>query len=216
MRKEIIEHVLEKKVIAIVRRFEPDDCMRLAKALYAGGLDMMEIAFDQKHPDDFQKVADSIRAIREYFGDRMYIGAGTVMTREQVDMVAKAGAQYIISANMNPDIIRYTRELGLVSMPGALTPTEIAAAYEAGADFVKVFPAGNLGPSYIKALVSGPYPHIPLLAVGGISETNIREFLDAGALGAGIGGLLTKRELVEAGEFSKITELAKLLVARTR
>jgi len=216
MRKEIIEHVLEKKIIAIVRRFEPNDCMRLAKALYAGGLDMMEIAFDQKHPDDFQKVADSIRAIREYFGDRMYIGAGTVMTREQVDMVAKAGAQYIISANMNPDIIRYTRELGLVSMPGALTPTEIAAAYEAGADFVKVFPAGNLGPSYIKALVSGPYPHIPLLAVGGISETNIREFLDAGALGAGIGGLLTKRELVEAGEFSKITELAKLLVARTR
>lgn len=216
MRKEIIEHVREKKVIAIVRRFEPDDCMRLAKALYAGGLDMMEIAFDQKHPDDFQKVADSIRVIREYFGDRMYIGAGTVMTREQVDMVAKAGAQYIISANMNPDIIRYTRELGLVSMPGALTPTEIAAAYEAGADFVKVFPAGNLGPSYIKALVSGPYPHIPLLAVGGISETNIREFLDAGALGAGIGGLLTKRELVEAGEFSKITDLAKLLLAQTR
>jgi len=216
MREEIIQHVLDKKVIAIVRRFEPDDCLKLAKALFAGGMDMMEIAFDQKHPEDFRKVADSIKGIREYFDGKMFVGAGTVMTREQVDMVSEAGAQFIISANMNADIIRYTRELGLVSMPGAMTPTEIAEAYEAGADFVKVFPAGVMGSSYIKALVSGPFPHIPLLAVGGISVTNIKEFLDAGALGAGVGGLLTKRDLVEAGDFDQITKLAELFMENSK
>ena len=213
MREQIRQQVLQEKVIAIVRRFTPKECMELAKALYEGGVRMMEIAFDQKRPEDDFLVAQSIYQIQEEFQGKMSLGAGTVMTKAQVDLVAKAGAKYIISANTSQEIITYTREKELVSMPGAMTPSEIADAYAWGADFVKVFPAGTLGPGYIKAINSGPFPHIPLLAVGGVSEKNAAEFLNAGALGLGIGGNLTKRDWIAAGEYQKITEVAAQIVA---
>lgn len=216
MREQIIEQVKKEKVIAIVRRFSPEECEKLADALYAGGIHMMEIAYDQKCPEHDAQVAASIRAIKEKYQGKMSLGAGTVMTKAQADLAAQAGAQYLISANTDPEIIRYTRELGLVSMPGAMTPSEIAQAYAAGADFVKVFPAGDLGAGYIKALSGGPYPHIPLLAVGGVSEKNAGEFLKAGALGVGIGGNLTKRELIAAGNYEEITKTARAVVEACR
>ena len=136
------------------------------------------------------------------------MGAGTVTTLEMLDAAYQAGAKFIVSPDMNPEIIAKTAELGLVSMPGAMTPTEILAAYRAGADFVKVFPATSLGAAYVKA-VRGPFNHIPLLAVGGVNEKNVDEFIKAGAVGAGVGGNLVNKDWIAAGEFDKITALAK-------
>lgn len=171
----------------------------------------MEVTFDHKSAD-YQKTVDAIAAVSEAMGDKMYMGAGTVLTPHQVDLAAGAGAKYIISPDTKPDVIRRTKELGLLSMPGAMTPTEIELAYQSGADFVKVFPVGTLGAGYLKA-VRAPLSHIPMLAVGGVDDTNIGQFLKAGACGAGIGGKLVRKEWVDAGQYDQITQAAKRLVA---
>ena len=142
----------------------------------------------------------------------MFVGAGTVTTTELVELTAKAGGKFIISPDTNPDVIRRTRELDMVSMPGALTPTEIMTAHRAGADYVKLFPAGDLGPNYVKA-VRAPISHVKMTAVGGINEKNMADFLKAGVCGFGIGGNLANKAWIEAGEFDKITETARAMVA---
>lgn len=139
------------------------------------------------------------------------VGAGTVLTQEQLRMAAQAGAQYIISPNCDVEIIKKTVELGLVSMPGVMTPSEAVAAYQAGASFVKVFPIGDLGASYLKAM-RAPLSHIPFLAVGGVNPDNVAEFMRAGAVGAGVGGNMTNKDWIAAGEYDRITETAAALV----
>ncbi len=210
MREKIINWVERYKIIAIVRGAEPAQCITVARALYAGGIRLMEITYDQKHPASWQATADTIAAlVREYEG-RMLIGAGTVTNPGLVEMTAKAGGGFIISPDTDLAVIRKTRELGLVSMPGAMTPSEIKTAHDAGADFVKVFPLGVLGPGYLKA-VRAPLGHIRMMAVGGINEKNLRDYLEAGACGAGIGGNLVNRKWIESGELDKITAAAKEL-----
>ena len=130
---------------------------------------------------------------------------------ELVELTAKAGGAFIISPDTDVAVIKRTRELGLVSMPGALTPSEIKTAHNAGADYVKVFPLGSMGPGYLKA-IRAPLSHIKMTAVGGINEKNLKEYLEAGACGAGIGGNLANKKWIENGEFDKITEVAKQLV----
>lgn len=212
MREQIIQKVLDKKLVAIVRGLYGQDCVALAEALYAGGIALMEVTFDQKDPEGPQKTADTISLLCEKMAGRMDIGAGTVTSVELMEVARKAGAKFIISPDTNPEVIRATVAAGLVSMPGAMTPTEILQAHNAGADFVKVFPTSGLGAGYIKA-VAAPLNHIKLLAVGGVNEKNIGEFLKAGAVGAGVGGNLVNKDLVKAGEFDKITALAKEFVA---
>ena len=141
----------------------------------------------------------------------MLVGAGTVTSVELVEMTHAAGGLFIISPNVNADVIRRTRELGMVSMPGALTPTDVMNAWEAGADIVKLFPISTFGPGYLKA-IKAPISHIPMMAVGGVNEKNAEEFLKAGASGLGIGGNLAKKAWIEAGEYDKLTEAAKVLV----
>lgn len=143
------------------------------------------------------------------------MGAGTVLTPEQVDRAFKAGAEYIISPDTNPEVIKRTVSLGLVSIPGALTPTEIQYAHACGADFVKLFPAGEMGISYIKA-VTAPLNHIRLLAVGGVNEDNLADFFKAGIKGAGIGSNIIKKNLLEQKDFKGITKLAGLYSALGR
>ena len=208
MKKEIIQRVLDKKIVVIVRGVYGEDCLKLAKALCAGGIELMEVTFDQSSAENQQKTVDTIRLINESLQGKVLMGAGTVTTLEMLDAAYQAGAKFIVSPDMNPEIIAKTAELGLVSMPGAMTPTEILAAYRAGADFVKVFPATSLGAAYVKA-VRGPFNHIPLLAVGGVNEKNVDEFIKAGAVGAGVGGNLVNKDWIAAGEFDKITALAK-------
>ncbi len=206
--RDVIQRIKEKKIIAIVRGFEPEECLALAGALHKGGIGLVEVTFDQKDPGQFHKTADAIRLICEEFAGEVLPGAGTVLTPGQVDLAKEAGAAYIISPDANEEVIRYTKEQRLVSIPGAMSPTEAVKAHHAGADFVKIFPVSNLGSAYVKA-IKAPLGHIDMLAVGGVSPQNIREFLDAGAAGAGVGGLLTRREYVKNREFGKITELAE-------
>ena len=207
LREEVIQRVLQKKVIAIVRGLYGENVLKLAEALFSGGIEMMEITFDQLHPEIHADTVEAVRSLNERMGDRMLIGAGTVTSAKMVESAHAAGAKYIVSPNVEPSVIQRTVELGLVSMPGAFTPTEIITAHRLGADFVKVFPAATLGPDYIKA-VRGPCNHIPLLAVGGVNERNARDFLSAGCVGVGVGGNLVKKDQVE-GALDRISALAR-------
>lgn len=211
MRDTIIKEVLNHKIIAIVRGMDKEQTIKIAKALYEGGIRFIEVTFNQKKPDEFYKTADAIRAIREEMGDKMYVGAGTVTSVELVNMAAEAGALYMISPDMDEAVIKRTRELGLVSMPGAYTATEAKKAYNAGADFVKLFPCIGDAPAYVKALCA-PLSHIPFLAVGGVDSNNASHFIKAGAVGVGVGSSLVNKKWVDAGEYDKITAEAKKMI----
>lgn len=211
MRERIIAEILNKKIIAIVRGVEPEKVVQVAKALYAGGVTLVEVTFDQKNPASWQETADAIAAVKENLGDRMFVGAGTVTSVELVELAAKAGAGYIISPDTDLSVIARTKELGLVSLPGAYTPTEAKQAHNAGADFVKLFPCVGDAPAYLKAL-RAPLSHIRFLAVGGVNADNAAEFIRAGALGVGVGSSLVNKKWVDAGEYEKITAEARRFV----
>lgn len=215
MREQVIQKVLEKKIVAIVRGVYGQDCLNLAKALHAGGIDLLEVTFDQSKPESLERTSDTVKLLCDNLGDEMFFGAGTVTSLKMLELAINAGAAFIVSPDTNEAVIRATVAAGLVSMPGAMTPTEIVTAHGCGADFVKVFPTSSLGAGYIKA-VCAPLNHIRMLAVGGVNENNIGEFLAAGAVGAGIGGNLVNKKWIAAGEFDKITELAKQYVANSR
>ena len=212
--EEIIQVIKDTKIIAIVRGLD-GGYAELARALYDGGVRAMEITFNQKNPDSFKNTAEGISDIVSKLNGEMIAGAGTVTSTELVKIAYDAGAQFIVSPDCNPEVIKYTKQLGMLSMPGAFTPTEILTAHNCGADFVKVFPAGNLGPEYIKA-IRGPLNHIRLLAVGGVDEKNVKSFIDAGCIGAGCGGKLINKEWIKNGEFDKITKLAREFIENAR
>lgn len=208
---KIEEWIYKYKLIAIARGIEAKKCIALSEALHKGGIRMLELTFAQKEPDSFAETADTIRELVEYWGEKMIIGAGTVLTMQQLYMAQQAGAAYIVTPNTNPAIIGEAKKLGMAVLAGAMTPSEIETAYEAGADFVKVFPVSCLGVNYVKA-VKAPLSHIPMIAVGGVDENNVAEYMSAGMVGAGVGGKLVNREWIEKQEFSKITALAELYV----
>ena len=208
MREQIIQKVLEKKIVAIVRGVYGEDCVKLAQALCEGGIELLEVTFDQSKPELLERTSDTIRLLVDRLGDRMIFGAGTVTSLEMLELAKNAGARFIVSPDTNEAVIRATVAAGMVSMPGALTPTEIVTAYSWGADFVKLFPAGTQGTAYLKA-VTAPLNHIPILAVGGVNEKNIADFLNAGAVGAGVGGNLVNKTWIANGEFEKIVAVAK-------
>ena len=212
MRDYVINEICKQKVIAIVRGVSAQEAVEAAKALYEGGITLIEVTFNQKSPETFVDTANAIRSIREQMGDKMLVGAGTVTTPELVQLAADAGAAYIISPDTDPLVIKKTRDLGLVSIPGAYTPTEAKQAYMAGADFVKLFPCVGNAPAYVKAICA-PMNHIRFLAVGGVNADNAPDFLKAGALGVGVGGNLVNKDWIKAGEFDKIREEAKRYVA---
>lgn len=208
MREQIIQKVLDKKIVAIVRGVYGEDCVNLARALCEGGIELLEVTFDQSKPESLNRTSDTIRQLVQALGDRMIFGAGTVTTLEMLELARNAGAQFVVSPDTNEEVIKATVAAGMVSMPGALTPTEIVTAHRYGADFVKLFPAGTQGTAYFKA-VTAPLNHIRLLAVGGVNEKNIADFMAAGAVGAGVGGNLVNKTWIANGEFDKITALAK-------
>lgn len=210
-----LDFISQNKVITICRRVYGEDLLKLADALYAGGIKMIEVTFDQADPDCIEKTSECIRALCARFGDKMKFGAGTVLNAEQVEAAAKAGARYIISPNVDADVIAKTKELGLVSMPGAMTPSEILTAHKLGADIVKLFPAGYLGFGYIKDIL-GPISHVKLCATGGVTEENWGKYLEFGFAGAGISGRLCDKKCIAAGDFEEITRRAKVFMDITR
>ena len=208
MRDKIIEKIKAEKIIVIVRGVKKDKLVPLAEAMYQGGIRLLEVAYDANGDVSDEDTAKSIEVLADYFTDRMYIGAGTVITQKQVELTKSAGGGFVISPDTYNSVINKTRELEMVSIPGALTPTEIQTAHRYGADFVKLFPIINLGVDYVKAL-KAPLSHIKLLAVGGINNNNIREYLNAGITGCGIGSNIVSKKLIEDNDFAKICELAK-------
>jgi len=211
MKKDTIQAILKSKIIAIIRGYDAETCLKISESLYKGGINLIEVTFNQAVEASHVDTAAAIKAINDRFNGDVLAGAGTVITMQQLQMAADAQAKYIISPNTDTKIIQKTCELGLVSMPGAFTPTEILTAYTHGADFVKLFPADCLGEGYMKA-ISAPINHVPLLAVGGVNEKNIGQYIKLGFKGVGVGSSLTNKEWIASGEYNKITELARKFV----
>ncbi len=211
MRDAVIKAIKTEKIIVIVRGLEKEKLLPLVEAMYQGGIRLLEITFDASGKVSDEETAESIRMVAEAFKDRMYIGAGTVLTPKQVELVKKVGGSFIISPNTDLAVIQKTRELELVSMPGALTPTEIQSAHLAGADFVKLFPITSFGPDYVKA-IKAPLSHVEFTAVGGIDETNMADYIKVGVSGFGVGSNITNKKMIAEGNWEGITQLAKKYV----
>jgi 2-dehydro-3-deoxyphosphogluconate aldolase/(4S)-4-hydroxy-2-oxoglutarate aldolase len=205
MRQTTIAAIEEHQVFAIVRGLDPDNVRPTMEALYSGGIRLVEVTFDRKNGDENTLAALDILASE--FQDKLIFGAGTVTTVEQVKAVKALGGQFIVSPDFNADVIKATRECDMVSLPGVMTPTEAVQANEAGADFIKLFPGGLLGPEYLAAL-SAPLSDLKFIAVGGVDADNIPDFAKAGATGFGIGSNLVNNTLVANNEFEKIYQNA--------
>lgn len=202
---------LETGILSINRGVCGEPLMLLSDCLYEAGVRCMEIPYDQLDPDRLCRTASCIRALVQRHPD-MLIGAGTVLCQQEAENAEKAGAAFLVSPNANPDVIRRTRQLGLISIPGAMTPGEIEYAWRLGADIVKVFPADHLGPAYFRS-VTTPLSHIPLLAAGGITEENMPDYLRSGCRAVGLGSSLSKPALIESGDWAAIGALARKYIS---
>lgn len=205
--EKTLQMILENKVVAIIRGISSKYILDTVQALSDGGIRCVEVTFSPKSEKDSNDTLKCIELIKNRFGEEIAVGAGTVLSVQNVLDAARAGAEYMISPNLNLDVIAKTKECGCISIPGIFTPTEAVAAHEAGADVVKLFPAGVLGVDYVKALVA-PLNHIRFIAVGGIDAQNASDYLNAGAIGIGVGGSLVNKSLIESGRFDEIRKLA--------
>ena len=212
MREQIIKTLEEEKIIVIVRDVEREKLIPLTEAMYQGGIRLLELTYSANGKTSNEDTAESIRLLARRFEGRMYIGAGTVLTEKQVELTAQAGGKFIVSPDTCPLVIEKTRALGLVSIPGALTPSEMQFAHKSGADFIKIFPITSLGASYVKA-VKAPLSHLKMLAVGGIDENNITEYRQAEINGFGLGSNIIDKKKIAENDWQGITNLAKKYVA---
>ena len=208
MREKIIEAVEKEKIVVIVRGVEREQLIPMAQAMYDGGIRLLEITYDAKGKVSDEQTAQNIAMLSEHFEGKMQFGAGTVLTEKQVELTARAGGGFIISPDAYSAVIEKTRELGLVSMPGCLTPTEVQQAHRHGADFIKLFPITNLGIDYVKA-ISAPLSHIKFLAVGGIDDSNMLSYYHAGVSGFGIGSNIVNKKMLAQKDFDGIRALAQ-------
>ncbi len=208
---DVLNFIKEKKLVSIARRVPVDKIVQAAEAVNEGGICLLEITFDLSSDSCIEDTCKSISMVKKYLGDKMTVGAGTTVTVEQAKFARDAGADFILAPDTNPLVIEMVKKLGMIAVPGAMTPTEIQAAWNYGADIVKVFPAGFLGLDYIKA-VRGPISNVPLMAVGGVDEKNVKNFLQSGYSSCGIGSNIMKNDLIAENKFDKLIDLAKLFV----
>src|SRR5881227_609091 len=201
-----LRQVLDCGIVAVVRSPDSQQLVEVARALAEGGVTVVEITMSVPN------ALEVLRQVRQALGDRLLLGAGTVLDPETARAVLLAGAEYIVAPTLNLDVIRLCRRYGKLVMPGAFTPTEILTAWEAGADVVKVFPAEVVGPAYFKAL-RGPLPQIRLMPTGGVDLTTAAAFLKAGACCLGIGSQLVEPAAVSARNFDRIRDLARQYAA---
>lgn len=206
MRTEIVDTLLKAKVTAIVRGIPADKLRRTADALYAGGVRTIEVTFDTPG------AADMIRLLKAEYSDKMLVGAGTVLDTETCRTAILAGADFVLAPTLNTAVITMCNRYARVAVPGVMTPTEILTAIEAGADIVKVFPAGTLGSGYIKDVKGGPLKQANIMAVGGVNLDNCADFFRAGAACVGIGSSLVSKALIDADDYEAITARAKAFV----
>lgn len=208
MRNTIITKISEEKIIAIIRGVKSEKITKVAEALFEGGIRLAEITYDAGNEAGDEDVAQNISKIAKEFQGRMFIGAGTVLTKKQVQLTKLAGGSFIISPNVSEEIVKETIKNDMVSIPGALTPTEIFTAMKAGADFVKIFPASVLGDKYIKA-IKAPFPSVRILVVGGINSDNMESYYRSGVSGFGVGANIVNAEHIKNDDYESIKNLAK-------
>lgn len=201
-----LKRIIDSGIVAVVRAPDPAGLVDVVRALADGGVTVAEVTFT------VPGAADVIREARRQLGDRVLLGAGTVLDSETARTAILAGAEFIVAPTVNPEVIRLCRRYDKAVMPGAFTPTEILTAWEAGADIVKVFPADILGPAFFKAM-KGPLPQIRLMPTGGVDLSTAVEFLKAGAVCLGVGSQMVDPKFVANRQFDRITELAKQYVA---
>src|SRR5438874_4400946 len=207
-----LRRVLDCGIVAVVRAPQSDQLVEVAQALADGGVTVVEITMSVPN------ALDVLRQVRQALGDRVLLGAGTVLDAETARAVLLAGAEYIVAPTLNLEVIRLCQRYDKLVMPGAFSPTEILTAWEAGADIVKVFPADVVGPAFFKAM-RGPLPQIRMMPTGGVDLNSAAAFLKAGACCLGVGGQLVEPKAVAERNFDRIRDLAKQYVAivkRTR
>lgn len=205
MSSELMQALEREKIIAIIRGISAESGDATAKAMADGGIVFLEVTLNT------EGALNMISRFREQYQGVLRIGAGTVLDLGQAKEAVAAGAEYIISPNLDEEVIYYGVEQGVQVWPGTMTPTEIVRAYKAGASAVKVFPMGALGINYLKD-IRAPLNHIPMVATGGVNLQNIKSVLEAGAIAVGLGGNLVDKQLVKEGNFEELTKVARAFV----
>src|SRR3954449_2849075 len=208
-RETTLKRILDGGLVAVVRAESGERLVKVVRALAEGGVTAAEITFTV--PDAIEVIG----RVRRELGDAIVLGAGTVLDPETARAALLAGAEYIVAPILNVEVIRLCRRYDKVVMPGAFTPTEVVAAWEAGADVVKIFPADVGGPAYLKAL-RGPLPQVRMMPTGGVDLNTAEAFLKAGACCLGVGGSLVEPKAVASGDFGRIRDLASQYVAIVR
>src|ERR1700756_3992507 len=196
-RESQLRRVLDCGIVAVVRSQDTQQLVEVVGALADGGVSVVEITMSVPN------ALDVLRQVRQELGERLLLGAGTVLDAETARAVLLAGAEFIVAPTLNLDVIRLCRRYDKAVMPGAFTPTEILTAWEAGADVVKVFPADVGGPAYLKA-IRGPLPQIRVMPTGGVDLETAEAFLNAGACCLGVGSSLVDPRAIAAGDFGRI------------
>ncbi|MDB9234175.1 bifunctional 4-hydroxy-2-oxoglutarate aldolase/2-dehydro-3-deoxy-phosphogluconate aldolase [Halorubrum ezzemoulense] len=199
---ETLSRLVDSGVVAVLRGVPADQLIEIAEALREGGVTAVEITADTPN------VADLIDEVTASFDDEVVVGTGTVLDSETARTTLMAGAEFVVSPSLHEDIIETCNRYGAVSAPGVMTPTEAVRGYEAGADFVKVFPAKTVGPAHLGAM-KGPLGQIPMMPTGGVSPDNAAEYVEAGAFAVGAGGALVDYDAAERGDYEVITETAR-------
>lgn len=200
---EIIERITRGGILPVIRAESPGEARGVIEAVRAGGIDVIEVTMT------VPGAVDLIRELSSEYHNEVLIGAGTVLDPETAAACIDAGAKFIISPALNLDTIAFCRERDIVVMPGALTPTEVVTAWNAGADLVKIFPAGSMGgANYLKSL-KAPLPHIKLIPTGGVSLSSAADFIKAGASAIGVGADLVDLHAIREGRGGEITENAR-------
>jgi len=201
----VLDAILTSRIVAIVRLERYDQAVEVARALLAGGISAIEFTLTGTGAHE------AIAATRSAVGDAGQIGVGTVLAPDAAEAAIAAGAQFVVTPAMRPDVIAICRALGTPILCGALTPTEALAAHEAGADMIKIFPARLGGPQYIRDILA-PLPQLRVVPTGGVSAENARAFIDAGAAAVGIGGNLIAAQAVAQRDWARITAGARACV----
>ena len=196
----------ERGVIAIFRVETREQCFKAMDALLKGGQDILEVAMTTPN------AIDLIREASENYNEQALIGVGTVLNAETAESAISAGAKFVVAPSLNREVINKCREREVVCAPGTFTATEIVNAWNWGADLIKVFPVGEVGPSYIRAL-RGPLPNLPLVPTGGVDINNAADFLKAGAYCLGVGGALVSKKAIAAGRYAELTDYAEKLLS---
>jgi 2-dehydro-3-deoxyphosphogluconate aldolase / (4S)-4-hydroxy-2-oxoglutarate aldolase len=200
---ETLQKIKAIGIVPIIRTETADSAVRAVEAIYAGGIPCAEITMTVKG------AIRALECVADRFGDKVLVGAGTVLDPETARACMLAGAEFFVTPALNLKTVELAKRYSKAIFPGALTPTEILTAWESGADAIKVFPCGTVGgPSYIKAL-RGPFPHIEFIPTGGVNINTITEFLKAGCCAVGVGGELVDRKVLADGRFDTLTELAR-------